>query len=380
MELKAVHERVLVGLKKDTWKLVYYQPIGDIEDLTKKDLAPEIGLFSDSRREAEEGGPMVGGVAFLPLFCRDFFESNVSAERKVMQQRLLWDAWRYLTAKNPQQIEVITAQLNGPESSVRQKVLLSQMEKSRKRKSRDAERRRRRRAANGLPAKTVGDASSSDSDDGYGSDGGAPMPPPPRPTHKLPVPNGGNARGLVSSQLNGLRASTEGSEGRGLFVTPRPEESMSLNDMTSDVGGRFTNHAALSRRTQSDSNSRRGKKRSNESSSTPTRNVRTHTDNAEWGRHGRGRALSDAPQSSGSSQQQDSEVQIEEGDFDPRRYPSPDGDDPDTGEHESDAGLRQNIRHEAFGFDDSAVAEFNGELDEEAAFNEARRMSMAPED
>lgn len=369
----------MIGLQKGTWRPVYYQPIGEIEDLTQKDLAPQVGLFSDSRRAAEEGGPMFGGVAFLPLFCPDYFESNAKSERDLMQRRLLWDAWRYLTAKVPQQIEEITAQLNGPESSVRQKALLSQMEKSRQRKSRDAERRRRQRIANGLPAKTVEDASGSDSDDGYGSDGGAPMPPPPRPTPKLPVANGGNACGLVSSQLNGRRASTQESEGTGLFVTPRPERSMSLNDMTADVG-RFTNHAALSRRAQSDSNSRRGKKRSNESSSSSTRNVRTHTDNAEWGRHGRGRALSDALQSSGSSQQQDSEVQIEEGDLDIRRYPSPDGGYSDTVEHESDVGLRQDIQDQLSAFDASAVTEFNGELSEDAAVNEAMRMSMAPED
>lgn len=322
---------------------------------------------------------MFGGVAFLPLFCPDYFESNAKSERDLMQRRLLWDAYRYLTAKVPQQIEEITAQLNGPESSIRQKALLSQMEKSRQRKLRDAERRRRRQVANGLLAKTVEDASSSDSDDGYGSDGGAPMPPPSRPTPKLLVPNRGNARGLVSSQLNGRRASTQESEGTGLFVTPRPEGSMSLNDMTADVG-RFTNHAALSRRAQSDLNSRRGKKRSNESSSSSTRNVRTHIDNAKWGRHGRGRALSDTLQSPGSSQQQDSEVQIEEGDLDIRGYPHPDDGDSDTSEHESDVGLRQHIQDQLSAFDASAVTEFNGELSEDAAVNEAIRMSIAPED
>ncbi|KAM0713856.1 hypothetical protein Q7P37_010818 [Cladosporium fusiforme] len=408
MELKAAHGRMLVGLQRGSWRAVWYEPIGPLEDLTVNGHAPDVALFFQSRGDTDGGEPMLGQVAFLPLFMEEHFESKVQKERSLMQRRLLYDAWRYLTAKEPMDVEEIRAQLEDDGSSARQRALLGQMDKCRKRKSRNAVQQRRRRMAKGLPAKTIENMSDSDSDDGYETDEGTPMAPPPLPRPALRVSNGRSAgrpdsaqpgpwRGLTEETDRSLlrpvarsasrlsspystprRGSTEESDSTGLFVTDRRGESTGAQSTQSARVERqpFNMHASTIPGTQSDSGL--GTKRSSNSSRNQGRNVRARGDededhnNNRFSRFGTGRTLSGALPGSGAAQNRN-DRQLND-DLDAGRRQSPNDVDEEV---DRDEDLQENL--DGLQTVDQMLLEFNGGLDEQAALNETIRRSAAPE-
>jgi hypothetical protein len=209
MTITAKHNRIAVGLRLEEWTVVYYEPIEAPEDLTKPHCAPVVGLYSRSKGEAREDDPMFGEVAWEPLLSHNYTKSGAKAERLQLQRKLLWDAWRYLVAKEPTQIAVIKAQI---QSSRKGTVLLTQLDQARKTRSNSIEQTRKRREKRrlmkleqGLPAESV-EKYDDEEDSGLGSDGEAvednqegrmsPRPPPP----KFRKPRGEHG-GLRASQL-----------------------------------------------------------------------------------------------------------------------------------------------------------------------------------
>lgn len=339
MELKATRRRLLVGLRNGNWRPVYYEPIDPSEDLTKKDLSPDIGLYSRSHGDAEDGDPMLGEVIFLPLFIEAHFESKAAPEKKLMQRKLLYDAWRYLMASDEAQVEIIRAQLEDPMSSARQKALLNQMQNCKKRKTRRARQRRQRQIAKGQPVQSIeGMDDSGTDDDGYETDERGSMAPPPPPSSS--VRNGSTG----SSDRFDRRPSS--SEGTGLFVSgvrgdPLGAEggdgsrATSTNHSNALYGGRLD----LVRN-----------KRRNSRGSQLNRNTRVRTSTG----------LSSTGQRQQQSQERDDEISNEEDNL-----------------AELEEALRAS-RAETIERGQS-FSDINGQLDQQAALEEAIRRSMPPE-
>jgi hypothetical protein len=202
MTITAKHNRIAVGLRLEEWTVVYYEPIEAPEDLTKPHCAPVVGLYSRSKGEAREDDPMFGEVAWEPLLSHNYTKSGAKAERLQLQRKLLWDAWRYLVAKEPTEIAVIRAQLQGSRKGT---VLLAQLDQARKARSvsieqtrKRREKRRRTKIEQGLPAESV-ERCDDEEDSGLGSDGqtegdsqeGRMPPPPPPPRFRRPEEHGG---------------------------------------------------------------------------------------------------------------------------------------------------------------------------------------------
>ena len=170
MVIEIVRRRVVVGLRKEEWTKVFYEPISAPEELTTPDLAPNVGTYSRSHGDATENEPMFGEVAWEPLLNDAYFGSSVSAERRLLQKKILYDAWRYLVAEDPEDIAIIRAQLQG---SHRQRTLLKELDKARKARTtriRQKEQRRARRAQRLGPNVPVQSIEVSEDDSGLGSD------------------------------------------------------------------------------------------------------------------------------------------------------------------------------------------------------------------
>jgi hypothetical protein len=202
MTITAKHNRIAVGLRLEEWTVVYYEPIEAPEDPEKPHCAPLVGLYSRSKGEAREDDPMFGEVAWEPLLSHNYTKSGAKAERLQLQRKILWDAWRYLVAKEPTEIAVIRAQLQGSRKGT---VLLAQLDQARKARSisieqtrKRREKRRRTNIEQGLPAESM-ERCDDDEDSGLGSDGqtegdsqeGRMPPPPPSPRFCRPEEHGG---------------------------------------------------------------------------------------------------------------------------------------------------------------------------------------------
>ncbi|GAB7327292.1 hypothetical protein MBLNU13_g11175t1 [Cladosporium sp. NU13] len=170
MVIEIVRNRMVVGLRKEEWTKVFYEPISALAELRTPDLAPDVGLYSHSRGEATENEPLFGEVAWEPLLNHAYFGSSVIAERKHLQRKILWDAWRYLVAQDPADVAEIGAQLQG---SHRQRTLLKELDKARKTRTnsiRQREQRRARRAQLLDPNVPAPSIEMADDDSGLGSD------------------------------------------------------------------------------------------------------------------------------------------------------------------------------------------------------------------
>jgi hypothetical protein len=215
MTITAKHNRIVVGLRLEEWTVVYYEPIDSPEDLTIPHCAPVVGLYSRSKGNPREDDPMFGEVAWEPLLSHDYVKSGAKAERLQLQRKLLYDAWRYLVAKEPRDIVIIKEQLQGSRKGT---VLLEQLDQARKTRSSSIEQTRKRREKRrqmklerGLPAESV-EKYDDEEDSGIGSDvdaGGEDnregrMPPPPPPP-RFRVPNSRHG-GLRTSQPPRSRA------------------------------------------------------------------------------------------------------------------------------------------------------------------------------
>jgi hypothetical protein len=207
MVLEIVHERLVVGLQKEDWTRVFYEPISAPEELTTPDLAPEVGLYSHSRGEARSNEPMYGEVSWEPILNPLHLRSSATSERRLLHKKILYDAWRYLAAQDPDDIAVIREQL---QCSHRQRVLLRELDKARKARTniiRQREQRRAKRAQRLDPDAPAASIEVSDDDSGLGSDteddyeedidneDGRRMPPPSRAANRRPS---GARRGPVA--------------------------------------------------------------------------------------------------------------------------------------------------------------------------------------
>lgn len=293
MVIEIVHDRMVVGSRKEEWTKVFYEPISASEDLRTPDLTPNVGLYSHSRGEATENEPLFGEVAWEPLLNHEYFGSSIIAERKHLQKKILWDAWRYLVAQNPADIAEIRAQLQG---SHRQRALLKELDKARKartNRNRQREQRRARRAQLLDPNAPAQSIEMPDDDSGLGSDteddddedieneGGRRMRPPghsairrPLGTRRRPVARsspmmsggvgdfGSADRNIApsSSQTNAAkrkrpagselqRNSHVRSQSQNLFMTPvatgqsqRPEQNDEDDDDLDLLGGHDANN------------------------------------------------------------------------------------------------------------------------------------------
>jgi len=161
---------MVVGLRKEEWTKVLYEPISAPAGLITPDLAPDVGLYSHSRGDATENEPMFGEVAWEPLLNHEYFGSSAKAERCMLQRKILYDAWRYLVARDPVDIAIIREQLEG---SHRQRRLLKELDKARKARTNSIRQRDQRRARRAqlldpnVPAESI---ENSDDDSGLGSD------------------------------------------------------------------------------------------------------------------------------------------------------------------------------------------------------------------
>lgn len=200
--------RLQVGGRRKDWSGVWYEPIFEDapDDLTVPGLAPEMGLYL-----ASHGGPTwddfgEGQVAWDHLFDPKWFESSNKKERIAMQKNILYDAWRYMKATEPEDIILIEAQLT--DGDPRHKALARESMAARKLRTRSAKYRRQSRAARGLPAKSI--ETDSDSESGYESDD---MPPPRRPG---PLGPHGGSRGTPNDFLmSGARGNSVNASGNG---------------------------------------------------------------------------------------------------------------------------------------------------------------------
>jgi hypothetical protein len=291
MRIRLVHKRMVVGLWKEEWIEVFYDPHEPPEDITTPDLAPNILLYSHSRGDATDREPMAGQTAWDASFNPEYIASSKSAERLMLQRKLLYDAWRYLMAKEPAQIATIKKQLQG---SHRQNMLLKELDKARRARTNLIKQRNQRKAKRArlsdpnIPTKSIKDSDESDEDSGFddddedddddSSEDRRRMPPPnhtaprrPSGPHRTPFTGSeplmsgarGNSidrgragstalpSGRISSsaaaksvkrkqpfgqeQQRNSRARMEGPEGQNLFMTPpasgrRPQSERDVED------------------------------------------------------------------------------------------------------------------------------------------------------
>lgn len=207
MGIEIFDKRLGVGLRKHEWTKVVYGPIPVPEDLTTPNRAPEVGLYSHSRGPATDDEPMFGEVAWEPLLNHEYLGSSSKPERLLLQRKILYDAWRYLVAEDPDDIAITRAQLR---DSHRQRTLLKELDKARKARTsriRQREQRRARRAQllNLDPNAPAASIEVSDDDSGLGSDtededgieneDGRRMPPPSHAANLRPF---GTRRGPVA--------------------------------------------------------------------------------------------------------------------------------------------------------------------------------------
>lgn len=340
MVIEIVRRRVVVGLRIEEWIKVFYEPISP-PPLTTPDAAPDVGLYSRSHGEATENEPMFGEVAWEPLLNHAYFGSTAIAERRSLQKKILWDAWRYLVAQTPADVAIIRAQL---QSTHRQRTLLKELDKARKARTnsiRQREQRKARRAQRLDPNAPALSIEMSDDDSGLGSDteddeqdidgddGGRRMPPPGHVANRQPL---GARRGPVA----------------------RP--SLMMSGALGDFGSAVRNMASSSSQTSAS-------KRKRPAGSEIQRSSRAHSESQH---------LFMTPAASGRP-----------------RGPEQNGEDDDEldllGGHDANNGLSFKAaiaaareRSLAPGDNGSALGE-NGGLDFEDAMRAARRQSMAPE-
>jgi len=211
MTITVKHNRVAVGLRHGEWSVVYYEPIDPPDNLTRPHCAPAVGLYSQSKGDASEDDPIFGEVAWEHILNHEYCKTGAKAERLQLQRKLLYDAWRYLVATEPEEIATIKAQL---QSSQKGSVLSNELDRARKARSSNIkqtrqrrEKRRQRKIEQGLPAESV-EKDDDEKDSGLGSEGeggveneeGA-MPPPPPPSIRRPdrAPSGTRASLLSGS-------------------------------------------------------------------------------------------------------------------------------------------------------------------------------------
>lgn len=127
MVIEIFRDRMVVGLRKEEWTKVFYEPISTLEELRTPDLAPDVGLYSRSHGQATDNERMFGEVAWEPLLNHAYFGSSAIAEKRLLQKKILYDAWRYLAAQNPADVADIREQL---QSSHRQIALLKELDKA----------------------------------------------------------------------------------------------------------------------------------------------------------------------------------------------------------------------------------------------------------
>lgn len=340
MVIEIVRRRVVVGLRIEEWVKVFYEPISAPELLTTPDAAPDVGLYSRSHGEATENEPMFGEVAWEPLLNHAYFGSTAIAERRSLQKKILWDAWRYLVAQTPAEVAIIRAQLQGTH---RQRTLLKELDKARKARTnsiRQREQRRAKRAQRLDPNAPALSIEMSDDDSGLGSDteddeqdtdneDGRRMPPPG---------DAANRRSL------GAR--------RGPVARPSPMMSGGLGDF----GGADRNMASSSSQTSAS-------KRKRPVGPELQRNSRAHSESQHLFMTP---AASGRPRGPGQNGEDDDELDL-------------------LGGHDANNGLSFKAaiaaareRSLAPGDNGSALGE-NGGLDFEDAMRAARRQSMAPE-
>jgi hypothetical protein len=324
MGIEFIHGRLVVGLWKEEWIKVFYDPHEPPEDLTTPNLAPGILLYSHSRGEATDDEPMHGQTAWDPTFNHEYIASSKSAEKLLLQRKLLYDAWRYLMAKEPAQIATIKKQLQG---SHRQNMLLKELDKARRARTNLIKQKNQRKAKRArlsdpnIPAKSIEDSDESDEDSGFDDDDEDDdddsedrrrMPPP---NHTAPRRPSGPHR----TPFTGLEPLMSGARGNSI-----------------DRGR--TGSTALPSARNSSSAAAKGVKRKQPFGQEQQRNSRARMQGPE------GRNLFMTPPASGRRPQSERDV-------------------------EDDDPLGALISLDA-----------NGGLDEEAAINEAMRRSEAPED
>jgi hypothetical protein len=332
MRIELVHSRLVVGLWKEEWIKVFYEPQEPPEDITTPNLAPGILLFSHSRGDATDREPMPGQTAWDASFNPEYIASSTKAEKLLLQRILLWDAWRYLTATEPAQIAAIKEQLQG---SHRQTMLLKELDKARKARSTLIKQKNQRKAKRArlsdpkIPAKSIEISDDDDEDSGFDDDDDEDdddddsedrrrMPPP---NHTAPRRPSGLHRTPFTALMSGARGNSIDGEGV-------------RNDL--EIRGK-TGSTALPSGRNSSSAAAKSVKRKQPFDQEQQRNSRAHMEGPE------GRRLFMTPPASDRRPQSERDVE---------------DDDP------LDALIGQDA---------------NGGLDEEAAINEAMRLSQAPE-
>lgn len=102
---------LLVGHRSEDWSEVWYKPI---EESVDEDGTAEMQLQSDYRGEPKAREPMEGEVRWLPWFDIDRNDSVKKSERERKQKQFLYDAWRYLSEKDPVNVFDLEQDLDQP--------------------------------------------------------------------------------------------------------------------------------------------------------------------------------------------------------------------------------------------------------------------------
>lgn len=363
MGTEIVHDRIVVGLQKEEWTKVFYEPTPIPEDITIPSLAPEVALFSKSRGEKTDDEPLPGVTAWGPLFNPAYIPSSSARERDLLQRKILYDAWRYLVAKTPSQIAVIREQLQG---SRRQKRLLMELDKARKARSNSIKQRDRKKARKlqldpNVSAESIEKSDDDDDDSGLGSDtdndgedddsdGDADRRrmPPPRPAtpHR---PSGSHRSSVARSEpmMSGVRG-----------------DSIDAENGAEDLDvGRRAGSAALSSGRSTPFTAARSVKRKQPFGPKVQRNVRARTE-------GQDLFLTPSP----SGRRPDFERDVEDG----NTLNMSSSQDVNGGLTFEDAMRAAEDRSRAPG-EDVSVYEQNGGLDPDEAWRVARERSEFPE-
>jgi hypothetical protein len=339
--IKCSGVRIRVGRRRNNWVVeVWYEPIFEEvpEGLTAEGLAPEIGLYSKSRGDSTHEDPMLGQVAWEPLFDLNSFESSNAKEKKEMQKKFLYNAWRYLTANDADDIIIIEDQLTSGDP--RHRALAQECKAARKQRSRNAQYRRCKRVERGLPARSI--EVDSESESGYESEE---MPPPPRPgSHR---PNGGFERTPSALFMSGGRENSIDAQREGSRI------ARSNEDMAAPTGQIF--HATGSIRN----------KRMRAPNLGIQRNVRQRADGSQFGLSGtRSNSLGEPGRDQGEGR---------------RAVSGAAGSVDANGGLDEQAALDEAIRRSQAPGEDERIWDENGSLHPEDAESVATRNSMAPE-
>lgn len=239
--VKFSHQRLLVGFRRRDWTKVWYEPFLEGINVNEDGDVP-IALYQYVRGEAQAREPLEAEISWFPFYQPQNFQAvgpGAERARKIMQQRYLWDCWRYMAEQDAAKVAQLEDTLDNPNDRQWQ----AWFDMARKAKKKQAGARAARRSARRQTAvelaeatgQTVSeiainsDTSDASDDSGIGSDHVSGRRerqiemPPPRP---LQTPVSKKRSNPPGGRKSGPKKPRKGKGGKGSDDGGRPAASL----------------------------------------------------------------------------------------------------------------------------------------------------------